>query len=184
MTTHLAEEIHMARAFSSLEEEAYLNLARTTDRLTYGLAEVLKPEALSPATFNVLRILRGAGPTGMPCGEIGGRMLTRVPDVTRLVDRLETRRLVARNRQRDDRRVVRVAVTPAGLALLERLDQPLRQVHLDQLGHMPPARLRTMIELLENARESASAKRAEAFSEGCQDESGPLMDESGPLSAG
>jgi DNA-binding MarR family transcriptional regulator len=139
------------RRVASPEEAAFLDLLRTADRLSRGLAGVLKAESLSPTQYNVLRILRGA-PEGLSCGEIGDRMITRDPDITRLLDRLEKRRLISRAREARDRRTVLTRITPAGLALLARLDEPVRQAHRRQLGHLGPARLRALARLLRAAR--------------------------------
>src|SRR5580692_1239802 len=107
------------------EETAFLDLMRTTDILSRGLVKVLKSEGLSSTQYNVLRILRGA-PEGLPCGEISNRMVTRDSDITRLLDRLEKRSLVSRCRETKDRRTVWARITPEGLELLARLDEPVR----------------------------------------------------------
>src|SRR5580698_4234281 len=99
------------------EEAAFLDLLRATDMLSRGLIAVLKTEDLSSTQYNVLRILRGA-PEGLPCGEIGNRMITKDPDITRLLDRLEKRGLISRSREVKDRRTVTARITPAGLKLL------------------------------------------------------------------
>jgi DNA-binding MarR family transcriptional regulator len=139
------------RRVGSAEEAAFLDLLRTADLLGRGIAAVLKAEALSPTQYNMLRILRGA-PEGLSCGEIGDRMITRDPDITRLLDRLEKRRLISRSRETRDRRTVVTKITPAGLALLGRLDEPVRQAHRRQLGHMGAGKLRKLMRLLEEAR--------------------------------
>jgi DNA-binding MarR family transcriptional regulator len=139
------------RPTSSPEEAAFLELLRTTDMLSRGLIDVLKAEDLSATQYNVLRILRGA-PEGLPCGEIANRMITRDPDVTRLLDRLEKRNLISRCRETKDRRTVMARITPAGLKLLARLDKPVQVGHRRQLGHLGPRRLRTLTELLHVAR--------------------------------
>lgn len=133
------------------EEAAFLELVRTADILSRGPAQALKAEDLSLNQYNVLRILRGAL-EGLACGEIAGRMITRDPDITRLVDRLERRKLIARRRETKDRRTVRVRVTARGLRLLARLDQPVRAAHRKQLGHLGRERLRTLTLLLQAAR--------------------------------
>src|SRR6476660_4101581 len=118
----LGRDIKKSKPFDSLEQEAMLNLARTWDILSGEImTRVFKPAALSAAQYNVLRILRGAG-EHLPCGEIASRMITRAPDMTRLLDRLEKRKLVSRCRQPNDRRVVAVRITDAGLRLLAGLD--------------------------------------------------------------
>jgi len=136
---------------ASPEETAFLDLFRTCDLLSRGPAEVLKTEDLSPTQYNVLRILRGA-PKGLPCGEIAGRMITRDPDITRLLDRLAKRGLIARRRETRDRRVVLTKIAPEGLEVLARLDGPLQQSHRQQLGHLGRERLKKLADLLEAAR--------------------------------
>jgi len=129
------------------EENAFLDLLRTSDMLSRGLIQVLRTEKLSATQYNVLRILRGA-PGGLPCGEIASHMITRDPDVTRLLDRLGKRGLVSRCRETSDRRTVLVRITPEGLEALRRLDEPVKGVHRRQLGHLGQERLRTLTELL------------------------------------
>lgn len=133
------------------EELVFLELARTHDMLSRGPIRVLKTEDVSPTQYNVLRILRGT-PEGLPCGEIAARMITRDPDVTRLLDRLEKRALISRCRETEDRRMVMTRITPDGLKLLDRLDGPIEEAHHRQLGHMGRERLRTLAELLTAAR--------------------------------
>lgn len=137
------------------EEQAYLELLRTTDQLSRRLAGVLKDEDLSSNQYNVLRILRGAsvsGAEGLACGEIGDRMITRDPDITRLLDRLERRGLIERWRDERDRRVVMGKITPEGLKLLGRMDDPVQRAHRRELGHLGSKRLEKMVELLRAAR--------------------------------
>jgi DNA-binding MarR family transcriptional regulator len=138
------------------EEVAYLDLVRTTDMLSRRLTQVLKTEELSSNQYNVLRILRGA-PDGLPCGEIGTRMITRDPDITRLLDRLEKRTLISRSREIKDRRMVVAHITPEGMELLARLDEPVREAHRRQLGHLGQERLRTLTELLRDGRSQLAA---------------------------
>lgn len=140
-----------ARKQSSPEESAFLDLLRTTDMLSRGLVRVLKSEDLSSTQYNVLRILRGA-PDGLPCGEIASRMITRDPDVTRLLDRLERRRLISRCRETEDRRTVMAQISPEGLKLLARLDEPVQAAHRKLLGHLGRERLKALTELLSAAR--------------------------------
>ena len=134
------------------EEVAYLEMVRTADVLGRRLIGVLKDEELSQNQYNVLRILRGA-PEGLACGEIGERMITRDPDITRLLDRLETRELIERWRDAGDRRVVLAKISPTGLKLLARMDEPVREAHRRQLGHMGGKRLERLVELLREARQ-------------------------------
>jgi DNA-binding MarR family transcriptional regulator len=133
------------------EEAAFLDLLRTADILSRRLIPVLKAEHLSATQYNVLRILRGAG-EGLACGEIASRMITRDPDVTRLLDRLEKRALISRCRETKDRRTVMARITPEGLKLLARLDEPVQAAHRKQLGHLGRERLRTLTEVLRMAR--------------------------------
>jgi len=137
------------------EEAAFLDLQRTCDLLSRSLVQVLKTEELSPTQYNVLRILRGS-PEGLPCGEIANRMITRDPDITRLLDRLEKRGLISRWRETKDRRVVMAKITSDGLKLLRRLDDPVEEAHRSQLGHLGKDRLRALAELLAEARARAS----------------------------
>ncbi len=133
------------------EEAAFLDLLRTTDILARRLVGVLKPADLSPTQYNVLRILRGS-PDGLPCGEIASRMITRDPDITRLLDRLEKRGLISRCRETKDRRMVLTRITAEGLKVLGELDAPVQEAHREQLGHLGSARLRELAELLSAAR--------------------------------
>jgi DNA-binding MarR family transcriptional regulator len=138
--------------FTSLEEEVFTNLQRTADELMRSVADLLRPVKLSPTQYHVLRILRAAGPKGMACGEIAERMITRDPDVTRLLDRLEKRGLVGRRREDEDRRVILSRITPQGLEILHKLDELIPRLHQLQLGHMTEEGLRLMNQLLEAAR--------------------------------
>jgi len=134
-----------------LEEAAFLEMSRTTDLLSRRVSLLLKTEELSSTQYNVLRILRGVA-EGLPCGEIGSRMITRDPDITRLLDRLEKRSLISRCRETKDRRMVMARITPEGLQLLSRMDEPVREAHRAQLGHLGREHLKALIELLQTAR--------------------------------
>lgn len=136
---------------SSFEEAVFLDLVRTSDVLSRRITYVLKNAELSSNQYNVLRILRGA-PEGLPCGEIGSRMITRDPDITRLLDRLEKRELISRSRANKDRRLVLTRITAAGLKLLAELDEPVQQAHREQLGHLGRERLKALSELLRESR--------------------------------
>lgn len=153
MAKDIQTEIKQRKPFACREEELYLNILRSSDLLGRRMGEVLKAAELSATQYNVLRILRGAGPEGLACGEIGDRMVTRDPDITRLLDRLEKRGLVARSREKEDRRVVTARITAAGLDLLKKLDDPVTQMHKAQLGHLEAKQQETLIRLLETARE-------------------------------
>ena len=152
MATSIQDELKQTRPFATLEEEVIVGLARTADALQRGMGAVLRQAGLSPTQYNVLRILRGAGAPGLACGEIVERMVTRDPDITRLLDRLEARRLVTRNRDGADRRVVTSRISQAGLALLDELDDPLQTTIRRLLGHMGEGRLKSLAELLDEAR--------------------------------
>ncbi len=136
----------------STEDAVFLNLLRTADTLLRGVDELLKPSGLSSTQYNVLRILRGAEPDGLTCGEIAERMLTRDPDVTRLLDRVESRGFISRRRDKNDRRVVRTSITTAALDLLKELDPSVTDLHHRQLGHLGAKQLKDLSDLLNLAR--------------------------------
>jgi DNA-binding MarR family transcriptional regulator len=139
----------------SLEEQAFVALQRTADQLARRVAEMLKPYGLSPTQYNALRILRGAGPPGLACRQIGERMINRDPDITRLVDRLQRRGFVERGRGTQDRRVITTRITAAGLAALKELDGPIAEYHRRLLGPLGGRRLHSLIRLLEAAQQRA-----------------------------
>jgi len=144
-------EIQQSMPFRSLEEEAYLALLRTTDVLARELGAFLKPYHLSEPQYNVLRILRGAGADGRTCSEVGQRLVTKDPDVTRLLDRLEQRDLLSRTRDQRDRRIVTIRITAAGVTLLDEIDQPIAALVTSRLRHLGDRGLRQLIALLEAA---------------------------------
>jgi len=146
-------EIQQTKPFGTLEDEVVVSLQRTADQLHGRFSDMLKPHGLSPTQYNALRILRGAGDAGWACSEIAERMIKRDPDVTRLVDRLERRGLVARSREASDRRVITTRITPAGLELLGALDRPTEEFNRRLLGHLGEQQLRILIKLLASARE-------------------------------
>jgi DNA-binding MarR family transcriptional regulator len=152
MAGKLKTEIAKSGPFASLEEEVMLNLLRTADRLMGRFENALKPSGLTPTQYNVLRILRGMSPQGIACQEIARRMITRDADLTRLLDRLESRGLVRRQRQVDDRRVVHTTITPLGMSLLAELDGLVLETNKKALGHLGHDRLSLLLELLEDAR--------------------------------
>lgn len=158
MAGKLQKEIRQSRPFRSSETEVFLNVQRTAEHLMTGVAELLKPAGLSPTQYNVLCILRGAcrdsgrGGGGFACREIGERMVTRDPDVTRLLDRLESRGLISRQRIKEDRRVIKTCITDEGLKLVNSLDAAVTELHKQQLGHLGQEKLRTLNDLLEAAR--------------------------------
>ena len=149
----MQSELKQEKPFPSAEEELFLSLARTADVLGRKLSDFLKEQGLSPAQYNVLRILRGAGPDGLPCGEISMRMVTRDPDITRLLDRLEHRKLVARARHAGDRRVVSTRITPEGEALLQSVDQPMVEIHKKQFSFLSSPEMQGLLNQLTRIRE-------------------------------
>jgi DNA-binding MarR family transcriptional regulator len=154
MAGKLRAELKKRGDFESLEKEAALNLWRTSDQLSNRVGRLLRDFGLTSSQYNVLRILRGAGEP-LPSLEIASRMIQVVPAITGLIDRLERQGWVVRRRSEDDRRVVRVGVTKKGLNLLERIDQPLHQLHHEMLGHLGSRQLKSLIALLEMAREGS-----------------------------
>ena len=148
----LKTELKQTRDFESPEQEAFLNLQRTTALLVGPFATRLKEHGLSHSLSHILRILRGQRGNGLSCTEISERMVTRDPDVTRLIDRLEKAELVRRERSTTDRRVVLTSITEAGLALLEGLDSPMLALHRETLGHLSRKDLKDLNRLLVLAR--------------------------------
>jgi DNA-binding MarR family transcriptional regulator len=152
MTTQLGDEIRQTKPFTSLEQEAHLGIERTAAVLTHALADALKAHGITAAQYNVLRILRGAGEQGLCRGEVRERLVAQVPDVTRLLDRLEAAGLVGRERGAEDRRFVTTRITAEGLRLLEQLDAPVDELHRALLGHLSQDELRTLVTLLARVR--------------------------------
>jgi DNA-binding MarR family transcriptional regulator len=152
MAAKLRAEIKQKAPFSSIEEEVYLNLLRTGDALSQRVEKLLRASELSGTQYNVLRILRGAGKQGLTCGETGERMVTHDPDITRLLDRLEKRKLITRTRGVRDRRVVTASITDQGLLLLDAMDKPLRELGRSFFSHMTKQELKKLSSLLEKAR--------------------------------
>jgi DNA-binding MarR family transcriptional regulator len=133
----------------SIENRLFVALLKAADAFGLQAEQLLKSCGLTGAQYNVLRILRGAEPDGLPCRGIGERMISHDPDITRLLDRMEKRQLIVRERQTDDRRVVKTRVTKKGLEILKTLDQPVRDMHKRQFRHMAAARLKLLADLLE-----------------------------------
>jgi DNA-binding MarR family transcriptional regulator len=148
----LSVELRQPKPFASHAEEALLNLARTHEYLQQQLAEFFKQYQLTRTQYNVLRILRGAGKDGITCSQAAERMVTADPDITRLLDRLESRKLIERERSREDRRVVVSRITQEGLELLKTIDKPLVDFHQRHLSHISPKKLQQLIEILESIR--------------------------------
>jgi DNA-binding MarR family transcriptional regulator len=153
MVRGLQAELKQRVPFRSREQEAYLSLLRTSDALQASVEARLREFGLTGTQYNALRILRGAEPEGLPCSEIGERMITRDPDITRLLNRLEKRGLVARARAKADRRVIYGKITAAGLKLLREMDAPIEQHGREMLKHVGQEKLRELIDLLERVRD-------------------------------
>ena len=141
------------RHYDSLEQEAYLNLWRTYDRLKAIEEDLFNSYELSAQQYNALRLLRAAEPDGMTVQGIGSRLISRAPDMTRMLDRLEQRGWISRTRRVDNRRVVDVHITEVGTRLLDDLAGPILQVHHQQLGHLPAEKLQVLVNLLAEARQ-------------------------------
>lgn len=152
MPGRLQSEIRQSRPFSHSADEAFLNLLRTAGWLQRGLEETLRTVGLTHPQYNVLRILQGAGKDGLPCGEVGARMVTRDPDMTRLLDRMEKRGLVRRDRSSSDRRVIQVFLTPEGADALRLLEKPVRDAIRRPLAPLGEAKLEQLTALLEEIR--------------------------------
>jgi DNA-binding MarR family transcriptional regulator len=149
----LQSQIKQSRPFRTPEEQLFVNLLRTARQLLDTFDQLLRGHALTQPQYNILRILRGAGASGLPSGEIGERMVGRDPDVTRLLDRMEERGLVVRNRSTADRRVVTTQLTAEGLRMVDALDAPLLAMHAGQLGHLSAEEMADLNALLERARD-------------------------------
>ena len=152
----LAREIRQKKPFHSARQEAALGLLKTVDRLRARVARVLEPWGITDQQYNVLRILRGAGPEGLPTLDIAERMIEHAPGITRLLDRLEAKKLVARARCRKDRRRVLCTLAPPGERLLARMDAPVRRAD-DALAMLTDAELATLIRILDRIRAGLSA---------------------------
>jgi DNA-binding MarR family transcriptional regulator len=151
--SELQKELRQTKRFKSREEELYLNLARTTEALSWKVVELLKSHELTGVQYNALRILRGAGSSdGLICSEISERLITKDSDITRLLERLENRGLISRERSAKDRRHVITKITGAGLKLLAELDEPVVNLHKQQLGHLGENLLEQLNALLVLAR--------------------------------
>jgi DNA-binding MarR family transcriptional regulator len=151
MPRDLRTELKQSKPFGSVHEEAWLSIQRTAAVLEHSVEAWLKDYGITVTQYNVLRILRGAR-EGLACSEIGARMISRDPDITRLLDRLEKRGLIARSREAKDRRMVLTRITDPGLEILARLDKPMQDAHRWQLGHLGSERLQALAELLAACR--------------------------------
>ncbi|HVJ04299.1 MAG TPA: MarR family transcriptional regulator [Candidatus Saccharimonadales bacterium] len=148
----VGEEIYQTKPFATIEEELLVSLLRTTDVLNARFEQMIRPFNISMTQYNVLRILRGAGPDGRTCGEIGERMIAREPDVTRVLERMEKAGLIKRTRDTADRRVVVTRITSVGLKLLDEIDPKLREID-GLLKPMGERKLGSMLQLLDELRE-------------------------------
>lgn len=153
--TGLEREIAQSRGFDSPAQEAFLNLLRTASLLERQQAAFFRPFGITATQYNALRILRGSHPEPLACGTVGERLVTPVPDVTRLLDRLAAKGLIERRRATRDRRVVRVGITRAGRELLARIERPLAAWLDEQLVRLAPRQLERLSRLLERVRRSA-----------------------------
>ncbi|MFZ3342517.1 MAG: MarR family transcriptional regulator [Terriglobales bacterium] len=158
-SSRLQDELKQNVPFRSREQEAYLSLLRTADALQTSVEAKLNEFGLTGTQYNALRILRGAEPEGLPCSEIGERMITHDPDVTRLLNRLEKRGLVKRTRAKTDRRVIYGRITAAGLRLLHEMDVPVEKYGRKVLRHVEQEKLQELIELLELVRGGSAAPK-------------------------
>lgn len=140
----------------SIEGRVFAAILKAADALSQDAERLLKQHGLSGAQYNVLRILRGAEPDGLPCKGIGDRMISHDPDITRLLDRMEKRQMISRERQAQDRRVVKTRITAQGLEVLKKLDQPVRDLHSSQFRHVLQSRLRALEDLLQEVSGAAT----------------------------
>ena len=152
-----------SQRFDSLEQETYLNLWQTYDRLKLLEDEVFGTVGLSAQQYNTLRLLRSVHPDAMPTLTLGGRLISRAPDMTRLLDRLEKRGLLSRERRPENRRVVAVRITSAGTKLLEEIHRSVQECHQRQLGHMSKTQLQELTELLKQARQPHESASSPSF---------------------
>jgi len=136
----------------SPENRLFVAILKAADAVGQEAEQLVRSSELTGTQYNVLRILRGAEPEGLACREIGERMISHDPDITRLLDRMEKRSLITRERQTQDRRVIKTRITPQGLSLLKTLDQPVRELHKRQFQHMTAGQMKTLAALLEEIR--------------------------------
>ncbi|MEM6334610.1 MAG: MarR family transcriptional regulator [Planctomycetota bacterium] len=154
--TALHRDIGKQNPFDLPEQEAYLNLRRTANLLADEFAALFKSRGLSETGYNILRILRAAPPQGLPCLDVADQLVRKMPDITRLTNRLLEKGWIARNRSKQDKRVVLLTLTPAGKRLVDALDQPVLDLHQQQLGHLSQKQLNTLARLLEQARQTTT----------------------------
>lgn len=153
MSPTLQQDLKQKKPFRSLQQEAYLSVVRTATTLTDAMEDLVKARGISATQYNVLRILRGSGAEGLCRNELRDRMLTRMPDMTRLLDRMEDAGLVVRAREGDDRRMVMTRITEKGRRLLDDLDAPVMALHRKQMAGLTDAQLRSLSDLLTLVRD-------------------------------
>jgi DNA-binding MarR family transcriptional regulator len=162
----LKQEIAQQRPFSSVEEEALLNVLRTSDCLQRAFVRRTRHWGITPTQYNVLRILRGAQPQGLTCSEVGERMITAVPDITRLLARMKAQKFIRQQRDKKDRRVVWTQISASGLELLSKVDPEITQIPGELLGHLDRRELGEFIRLLELARKNCMDTQTPVSCEG------------------
>lgn len=150
MTT-LKQALHKKNPFDSAEQEAMLNLWRTSDLMQNRFGRLFREYGITSSQYNVLRILRGVG-RPLPCLEIAGQMIQAVPAITRVIDQMDVGHLIRRRRCEEDRRVVYVELAPKGRRLLQKLDKPVLELHKRLLGHLSTGEVKALTALLEQAR--------------------------------
>lgn len=155
MVGHIQTEIKQTKPLTP-EQEVLLTIQRTADNFERRVSELLKPHGISGTQYNVLRILRGAGKDGLPCGAIAERMVTRDPDITRLLDRLDKIGFIGRERSQKDRRVVTTTITDSGLKLLKQLDKPVQELGLSLVRNLSKTQMQQLVELLDLARQAGA----------------------------
>jgi DNA-binding MarR family transcriptional regulator len=148
MTPALQEELKQTKPFRTLQQEAQLNVVRTANQLSDAFDQMLKPHGITSTQYNVLRILRGAEPAGLCRNEVSQRLLNRMPDATRLLDRMEEAGFVTRERSDSDRRLVTTRITKKGRQIVDSLDEAADRQHEKSLGHLTEKQLHALIELL------------------------------------
>ena len=153
MSPSLQQDLKQKKPFRSLQQEAYLSVVRTSTALTDAMEELVKSRGISATQYNVLRILRGSDAEGLCRNALRDRMLTRMPDMTRLLDRMEEAGLVVRVREGDDRRMVMTRITQKGRQLLDDLDAPVMALHRKQMAGLTDAQLRLLSDLLTLVRD-------------------------------
>jgi len=140
-----------------LEDHLFVSILKAADALSQQAEQLFKSAGLTGAQYNVLRILRGAEPDGLLCRGIAERMISHDPDMTRMLDRMEKRGWITRERQKDDRRVIKTRITAEGLKLLKKLDQPVHDLHKNQFANLPATRLKHLAEILDELGKLESA---------------------------